>query len=88
MMFFKYNYNDPEFKFVTIRQTRNSRTTKFILNRNAIKYHTPVGISDLKKKDMLKLCEKNLIPAHHHKFYEDLPVNKQDASEDIVVEAQ
>lgn len=76
-MFFKYNYNDPDFKFATIRQARQTRRKKNVSSINAFKYHCPVGISDEKKKDMLKLCDRNLIPAHHRRFYADLPVKSE-----------
>lgn len=47
-------------------------TNKSNLELNCL-YSKPLPISHEKKKDLLKLCEKNVIPDVFHNFYKNLP---------------
>ena len=40
------------------------------------KYPRKLGIAKEKKKDLVKLCEKQLIPSCYHSFYVSLPTNE------------
>ena len=49
-------------------------------------YERPVGISKKKKEDLIKLCDKDLIPTQHQKFYRSLPVNEKKDDDECVEE--
>lgn len=39
-------------------------------------YSSPIPISEAKKKDLLNLCTKGIIPQELHSWYETLPTSK------------
>lgn len=41
------------------------------------RYAKPCGITKQKKTNSLQLCEKQLIPSHHHQYYQSLPINQK-----------
>lgn len=73
---YKYNYFD-EYKFIDVRKknARNSRTvSKHIGNfRASLLIFKANTNKPWEKKDLLKLCKKNVIPDQFHKFFENLP---------------
>lgn len=78
-MFFKYNYFDNEFKCIEFAKfssttRKNNFMTFYHPSKLTRRYAEPPGLSGDKKKDLVKLCTKNLIPAHHHAFYENLKI--------------
>lgn len=71
-MQFKYSYEE-EYRTTHFFSTQKNLRQKQEPCRR--KYKKPCGITEQKKKDLLQLCEKQLIPKRHHQFYETLPVN-------------
>ena len=74
-MLFKYNYYDQEYKSATLAcfptLTRRSNDSTFYSERNLPKlYFKSLEIAPEKKQDLMKLCSRNLIPDHHHQYYE------------------
>ena len=45
-------------------------------------YDSPIGISKKKKDGLLSLCEKKLIKAQYHSFYQNLPVEANQEQEE------
>ena len=81
-MYFKYDVTQKEYlqvKLISTRPTRSSETTNPIASRR--KYQTPPGICAAKKRDLLTLCEKRLVPEKYHSFYQNLVVNKAKADD-------
>lgn len=78
---FKYKYSDAEFQSVKIEgsraSTRNS-SNEFPIELPKL-YEKEPGISEDKRKDLVKLCEKNLIPPRFHSFYKSLHLKSQDS---------
>ena len=70
---FKYSYEEDYRKAKFSATKKNLRTQHEPCIR---KYRQPCGINKQKKKDLLQLCQKQLIPSRHHRFYESLPVNQ------------
>ena len=70
---FKYNYREESYKSVAMQRKHHN-----IIAANMPKlYSTCCGISKSKKMDLLKLCEKHLILAQHHGFYEALTTEEE-----------
>ena len=67
-MFFKYHYSCPEFKFTTIHNKVSTRSN--VAPKRSKMYSQPPGIDKSKKDALLKLCNDNLIPEEHWKFYQ------------------
>jgi len=91
-MFFKYLYSEQDFHVIDILKApqMSSRIQPDVGNHDAIPpvekipkcYQKPPGIAKSKACSLKKLCSRNLIPPHHHKFYENLHVaDKEDSSE-------
>ena len=75
-MLFKYSYLVSEYRSAKLAHfatsTMNS-TSKFYDEPALPKlYSSALTISDEKKQDLLQLCGKQLIPAHHHHIYKNL----------------
>lgn len=78
MFFFKYSY-DEIFRCAKFSAPKRELRKKEIESRqmHMRKYTEPSGISQKKKEDLIKLCNKQLIPQRHHAYYKSLPVNKK-----------
>lgn len=63
------------------KQTRNSTRTELDVSKIKLKkaYEHPLPIAEAKKKDLINLCKKNIIPAELHPWYESLPSTDQPA---------
>ena len=76
-MLFKYSYLDSKYRSAKLahfaKSTRMNSASKFHDEPALPKlYSSALTISNEKKQDLLKLCGKQLIPAHHHHFYKNL----------------
>lgn len=70
---FKYNYSDEIYKeLYTNGKNHRQSTIKLPLSLSSL-YKNPIPISDLKKKDLLKLCQTKAIPEVFHLWYKSLP---------------
>lgn len=76
LMYFKYDYATEFLSCSFSDQIPETRGCSISDNRQ--KYSKPRGIAIAKKNDLLKLCEKLLIPKQHHGYYENIPVRKED----------
>ena len=81
-MFYKYSY-DEDFRvanFCTkaISAQRSQSSMRL--------YKKPIGIQLAKKRDLMKLCNQNLIPSQHHEFYKNMIIKKDFEEEDEDVE--
>ena len=65
---YKQQYQSLEFRS-ELPKTRGAKKTV-----HPMLYAKPVGISTLKKKDLLTLCNKDYIPKNHHPFFDSLTV--------------
>ena len=76
-MLFKYEYNENEqFHKIDYKDIVTKRQLMKKEKDGSKLYSEKVGISALKKSDLLKLCEKKLIPEQHHYFFNNLKVKK------------
>ena len=66
MLYFKNNYSNPEFNQVQFMYNKGRRSQRYLtllpFERLPKLYNDKVGITDKKKKDLQKLCNKLLIP--------------------------
>lgn len=75
---FSYDYDEKNYKKIhTSSRGRQPRITKEIIQPC---YKTLLPLSKEKKKDLVKLCEKGIIPQELHPWYKSLPEasNKRD----------
>ena len=82
-MFYKYDYRE-EYRECVFRE--EIKTTRKKKNPGKKVKKQPKGISALKKKDLLKLIDKDFIKAQHCGYYESLLVNKGIRMEDDTVD--
>lgn len=74
IIFFKYDYIDA-YQMLDVNQDRRRRSLK---NYNLKRlYRTRLSIYNPKYADLVRLCNKGLIPSKHHLFYENLPRERQ-----------
>ena len=81
ILYYKYEY-DEEYHETTIGKSL-VRSRPGIMDLEQC-YENPIGITAIKKKDLISLCnnKKIVIPKHHHRFYKDLLVsNERDDSD-------
>ena len=75
IMFFKYNFDEEEFKVLRLlgRSAKGKRhdTLKTIPRL----YTSKLRITEAKKRDLLSLCASEIIPVEHHPFYKALTVS-------------
>ena len=50
------------------------------------KYKPQKGITSAKKKDLLMLCKKGLIPKQHHAFFDSLTVTTSGGKKDDLIQ--
>lgn len=67
----KTSYEEIEYRTINIRRRQRGNCSSMELSKA---YSRPPGISNLKKKDLISLCNANVIQEHYHKFYQDLNV--------------
>jgi hypothetical protein len=69
---YKYNFED-DFKYIPLirKTTRNTADLPSQLDATAL-YQTEMPISANKKRDLLDLCNKGLIPQVYHTYYQSL----------------
>lgn len=72
-IFYKYNFIDGYTEIDVNFVKRSSRKNKETDIQIAQLYSKRLPISKAKKKDLLKLCDKNIIPHQLQKWYQDLP---------------
>lgn len=70
---FKYNIEDEEFQL--LRTYKIGRPPNMPIELNKL-YSRKLPISAAKKKDLVKLCTKKVIPQEYHPWYKSLPVEK------------
>jgi hypothetical protein len=82
---FKYSYKD-DFKFITLnshRRGRNSTSSQAASNVQECipviqrKYDTQLLLSAEKKRNLLQLCQKGIIPSDYHPYFNDLMSSDQ-----------
>ena len=78
-MLFKYRYAEVEYQEVDFVQCarkskRISSSSQTLPSMTDLPkcYLSPPGITAEKYDSSQKLCYKNLVPPHHHKFYKDI----------------
>ncbi len=76
---FKYDVTDPEFQYMNINQ---QKTTWTDLNLKK-KYSAQLPLSLAKKKDLLNLLRKGVIPNEYSSFYNSLPAGTGTTDEAI-----
>ena len=80
---FKYNFTDEPFKQLRVRPVVTRRGRQSLTNNEIrpnqlhSKYSGDLSISEAKKKDLLGLCEKRIIPRVYHPFYNALKAGEQ-----------
>lgn len=83
---FSYDYDEKNYKKIhTSSRGRQTQITKEIIQPC---YKTLLPLSKEKKKDLVKLCEKGIIPLELHQWYKSLPEasNKRDCMPEPGVE--
>ncbi|VEN35333.1 unnamed protein product [Callosobruchus maculatus] len=75
-IYYKYNYDDAEYKFIDIRGRKSTRS--LITNTFSLKpaYECSPKISKDKKDGLLFLCKTKAIKQQYHSFYKNLPSNQ------------
>lgn len=75
IIFFKNDYSDA---YQMLDVNRDRRTVSLKKNYNLKRlYRTRLSIYNPKYADLVRLCNKGLIPSKHHLFYENLPRDRQ-----------
>ena len=74
ILYFKYiNFKLQTYIFQIYKKykfkTTNTRHIEMIRTAKRQKYKSQKGITSTKKKDLLMLCKKGLIPKQHHAFF-------------------
>ncbi|CAG9773465.1 unnamed protein product [Ceutorhynchus assimilis] len=72
-IFYKYNFIDGYTEIDVNFVKRSCRKNKETDIQIAQQYSKRLPISKAKKKELLKLCDKNIIPHQLQKWYQDLP---------------
>ena len=76
-IYFKYDF-DQNFKQIkVVSSTRTNRKMKKCSQSLPKLYSSLLPISAAKKKDLLNLCKKEIIPSVHHHYYENLPSTEE-----------
>ena len=73
-IYFKYDLDD-KFSYMTVRKSvRRASKTNVDISEFKLEtlYDAPIPISEAKYKDLVKLCDKGLIPEKFHNFYKNL----------------
>ena len=88
--YYKYNYSEKNFNLATFVKVRRKSCRRSLDSNDSVDwptiaqlphlYHAAITIGKDKKADLMKLCRKNLIPQHHHGFYENLPVPNENSA--------
>jgi len=74
--FYKTTYGEADFKeIIVLKKTRNSKIKSSNINLKFAFSEEP-GITQIKKKDLISLCEAKLIPDTYHSFYKNLKVSE------------
>ena len=75
-IFFNYGFDKEEFQEVCMKSaTRSGRPLTDIVELQG-RYEGKLPISDAKKKDLLSLCERHIIPETHWQYFKDLPTQR------------
>ncbi|KAL4100690.1 hypothetical protein QTP88_020724 [Uroleucon formosanum] len=84
--FYKNNMSEEKFKTIDVTQKLSrGRKSKPKINEDLIlneAYSRPPDITDVKKKDLMQLCDANVIPNCHKQFYENINVCQRTDSDD------
>ncbi|KAL5236494.1 hypothetical protein ACI65C_003904 [Semiaphis heraclei] len=82
----------PKYKMKTPNSNRKLSNMAYFLEEEVGKvrvylilneaYSRPPGITDVKKKDLMQLCDANVIPNCHKQFYENINVCQRTESDD------
>ncbi|KAL4100771.1 hypothetical protein QTP88_020802 [Uroleucon formosanum] len=84
--FYKNNMSEEKYKTIDVTQKLSrGRKSKPKINEELIlneAYSRPPGITDVKKKDLMQLCDANVIPNCHKQFYENINVCQRTDSDD------
>ncbi|CAI6355322.1 unnamed protein product [Macrosiphum euphorbiae] len=87
---YKYDYFD-EYKYIDVRSTKGSRRSGGNISMDDIVlkqlYTKALPISVEKKKDLINLCNKNVIPSIYHNFFFNLPSLSNKRADNIIAEA-
>ena len=83
MLYFKYSY-DRDYKKCKFKAT-NTRHVEMNRTAKRQKYKSQKEITLAKKKDLLMLCKKGLIPKQHYAFFDSLTVATSGGKEDDIV---
>lgn len=67
-------------EIAVINKTRNAKKKSGELELRKL-YTEPPGISKEKKKDLLSLCNNNLVPENYQYFFKQLKVTNEHAAE-------
>lgn len=78
---YKYSLADKDFLELDVLQTKKSKKT-IMLGTLSPKYHKRLPISEAKKKDLLSLLHKQIIPKVYKSYFETLPSSKK--AKDVV----
>lgn len=74
-LFYKTSNEEPDFgEIIIINKTRNAKKKNNVLELSKL-FTEPPGISKEKKKDLIHLCESNLIPENYQYFFKQLKVS-------------
>ena len=73
---FKHSYCDDTFQKCKMFQQKPYIRSQLICQGVPQLYTAEPGISEDKRKDLMKLCSKKLIPEHFHEFYMKLSQNQ------------
>ena len=75
-LFLNYSFDPQDFMEVEV-MTRTRRKTHASTNLQIIPaaYSTKIPISVAKKQDLVKLCQKDIIPEEFHSYYMALPTS-------------
>jgi hypothetical protein len=68
-IFYKRSYTEENYNIIDVRKKTRTKTGEIAL---IPAYSEPPAIPNNKKKDLLSLCEQNLIPKKHHQFFMSL----------------
>ncbi|KAF6212492.1 hypothetical protein GE061_013015 [Apolygus lucorum] len=80
---YKYNYEEDDFRRIPLgtASVRRSRpSTSKMTEALPPLYHKQLPISEAKKRDLITLCRKNVIPKNLQQWFHDLPTIQNGSS--------
>jgi hypothetical protein len=72
-IYIKYSFKEEQYLEIAVQKKTRAKGRPAWMDTIPPCYNAKLPISELKKKDLLGLCKKGVIPEEHHPYYNSLP---------------